>query len=220
MAQADHQSSLNLPESLRTKFTDLERRLWKVETARAISISLVALSASYLVLFFADRFWNSPVWFRSLSFLAGLAVLVFAAFRWIKNWVLKRRDLRALANLVQDKFRRLGDRLLGIVELSAEQQHASNFSPELYRAAINQVATEAEKFDFREAVDVRSTRKIIIAAASSAIILLLFGVLFPVVSLNVLHRWLAPIAQIPRETLVGIEKLPGNWLFRMAKIFP
>ncbi|MDQ6632441.1 MAG: hypothetical protein M3Y82_11925, partial [Verrucomicrobiota bacterium] len=208
MDHPQHNSTVDLPESLRQKFADLQRRLWKMETVAAVSGALIGSGLCYLVLFFSDRLWDSPVWLRTIMALAGLACFIFTSYQWTKNWVFKRRDLRALANLTQKKFRRLGDRLLGIVELSTEQKHAPNFSPELYRAAIQQVATEAEKFDFREAVEVRLTKKLMVAASGLLGILLLLGIFFPAASWNVLTRWLAPGATIPRYTLVNIENLP------------
>ena len=151
--------SVNLPDSLRRQFVELERRLWKIETAVAISISLIGICATFLALFFSDRFWDSPIWLRSILLVIALAVIIPAIAFWIIHWVVKRRDQRKLAVLVQKRFRRLGDRLLGIVELSAEHKHDSNFSPELYRAAINQVAEKADKYRFADAVETRGMRR-------------------------------------------------------------
>ncbi|MGI8967408.1 MAG: hypothetical protein ACR2H1_15170, partial [Limisphaerales bacterium] len=113
MAQIQHNSTVTLPESLRQKFADLRRRLWKMETAAAICGALIGSGLCYLVLFFSDRLWDSPVWLRTMMALAGVASFILASYRWTRNWVFKRRDLRALANLTQKKFPRLGDRLLG-----------------------------------------------------------------------------------------------------------
>ena len=52
-----------------------------------------------------------------------------AGLAWGRHWVWHRRDMGELATLVQQKYRRLGDRLLGIVELAGEREHLSNFSP-------------------------------------------------------------------------------------------
>ncbi|MBA4149935.1 MAG: hypothetical protein H0X66_17625 [Verrucomicrobia bacterium] len=202
------EQNVSLPENLKRQFASLEQRLWKVETAQAVSCAAIALFISYLILFFSDRIWDSPVWFRTLIFVAGVLVAVFAVLRWAKVWVLKRRDWRDLSVLVQRKFRRLGDRLLGIVELSAEKKHLHNYSRELYEAAIHQVAEEADKYNFVEAVESRRTKRLgIIAVALLALLLLPLAVV-PAASWNVMQRWSVPFADIERYTLVQIAELP------------
>jgi hypothetical protein len=114
-----------------------------------------------------------------------------------------------LSLIVQKKFRRLGDRLLGIVELSSHDKAQTNFSPELYRAAIHQVADETAQFDFREAVDEAHSKKLFFATIALVILVALPAVVVPAVSRNVFHRWIAPFAAIPRYTLVQLD-LPGK----------
>ena len=131
------------------------------------------LLASYLVAFLSDRAWDTPVWLRCALSAAGVGVLVWMTARWARDWILQRRDLRALADLVQKRFRRLGDRLLGVVELASEAQRPVYFSPELYRAAIDQVSSEAKEYDFREAVNVQAARKQMLTAAALLLLTLL-----------------------------------------------
>ncbi len=202
--------SVTLPDSLRRQFLELERRLWKFETALAISVGLIGLCTTFLALFLSDRFWNSPIWLRSLLFIVALVVIVPAAAFWMLHWVLKRRDQRKLAILVQKRFRRLGDRLLGIVELSTEQQHDSNFSPELYRAAIKQVAAEAEKYRFAEAVETRGAKRTFVAAGVLLGLTLLMVVIFPAASGNAFARLAAPFLKIHHYTLVDLEVASDN----------
>ncbi|MDB6029473.1 MAG: hypothetical protein JWM68_5696, partial [Verrucomicrobiales bacterium] len=145
------------------------------------------------------------MWLRSFLFILALLVVVPAAAFWIRHWVIKRRDQRKLAILVQKKFRRLGDRLLGIVELSGEKQHDSNFSPELYRAAIRQVAEEAEKYPFVDAVETRLPRKVFLGAGVLVGVAILIIALFPAASANAFARLAAPIVKIHHYTLVDLE---------------
>src|SRR5689334_5982444 len=125
MGQPENKLSVSLPENLKRQFSLLEKRLWKVETSMAVCSGSIGLIFSY-------RIWNSPVWFRVLVLTTALLIFGWSALRWMKLWIFQRRDLRALSDLVQRKFRRLGDRLLGIVELSNEKTRPVNFSPELY----------------------------------------------------------------------------------------
>ncbi len=131
-----------------------------------------------------------------------------ALLGWLKLWVLKRRDLRALSILVQKKFPRLGDRLLGIVELSSQKERPENYSPELCRAAIRQVAEQAEVFNFRQAIDTSTAKKLMLAAVILFVLILLPSVLMPTATWNVFQRWSAPFAKIERYTLVQIAGLP------------
>jgi len=202
-------NEISLPESLQRQFASLERRLWKTETATAACLALLGATTSFLILFISDRVWDSPVWFRGLLLLGAIVICTVAVFQWLRHWVFNRRDLRSLSVIVQKKFRRLGDRLLGIVELSSESKHDANFSPELYRAAIHQVASETVEFDFREAVDKRRAKKLIMAAMGLAILVLLPGLVIPAASRNVFSRWIAPLATIPRYTLVKLD-LPAQ----------
>ena len=209
MAQNQH-NDVALPENLKRQFATLERRLWKVETATAVGVVLIALVASYVVLFLSDRIWDSPSWWRTTVFLLGLATAVFAVLRWLSAWVLRRRDWRALSILVQRKYRRLGDRLLGIVELADQKEHPLNFSPELYRAAIQQVAEEAEKYDFPGAVETRSAKRILFATIGCAAFVLLLALLAPTASWNAMLRWGMPFSNTARFTLVSIQGLPDK----------
>lgn len=118
-----HQTSYptQLPENLRLKFQALERRLWWVDTTIAVCGALSGLIISYALIFISDRFWDTPPVLRAVCTLAGLGVSAWFAWSWLRHWVWQRRDSRALANVVQRKHRRLGDRLLGIVELADEE---------------------------------------------------------------------------------------------------
>ncbi|MBI3415397.1 MAG: hypothetical protein HY043_08765 [Verrucomicrobia bacterium] len=205
MALDPNLNSVNLPDELRSKFAALEQRLWNVETAAALAMILAALFGSYLLQFISDRCWDTPVWARVFLPLAALSLIALAVWRWTQHWIWRRRDLRALSNLVQKKYRRLGDRLLGIVELVEEEHHVAGYSPELYRAAIKQVAADAVPLDFSEAVDVRPAQRGLFAAAGLFALALLPALVVPAASWNSLCRWAMPMAAIARHTLVTLE---------------
>ena len=130
----------DIPDELRQQFAVVQRRLWRVETTMAVCLAAAGLFGSYLVLFFSDRLWDSPGWLRLGLLAAGIGITVGSVIWWAARWVFHKRDTRALAKLVQRRYRRLGDRLLGIVELADEEKRPAIFSPALYKAAISQVA--------------------------------------------------------------------------------
>ncbi len=198
----------SLPADLRNRFAVLERRLFRVETAMAVVSTLSGVSASYLVLFVSDRCWDSPQWLRTTVFIAGVVAIGRFVHMWGSRWGWARRDIRALAIMVQKRFRRLGDRLLGIVELADESHRPIHFSSELYQAAINQVAEQSIPFNFAQAVETTHLRRITVVAISVGFFTLIPFVLVPAVGMNTLARLGMPWKSLPRLTLVELEGLP------------
>src|SRR5512138_217463 len=145
------QPTLQLPDKLRARFEQLEARLWRIDLVILVCGALSGLIISFILLFISDRFWDTPRWLRLTATLTGAAVVAYFLLTWFRLWIWKRRDYRALSGIVQRHYRRLGDRLLGIVELSDEAKRPPYMSPDLCKAAIRQVSTEAVEFDFRQA---------------------------------------------------------------------
>jgi hypothetical protein len=211
MVESDQSVAISLPDELRGQFDRLEKKLFRVETGLLAAGSLAGLAGSYLLVFASDRLWDSPPVLRAAIFAGGVVVIGYFSAAWLKRWVLRRRTQKDLATIVQTRFQRLGDRLLGIVELSSEQTHQHGFSPELYRAAIRQVAADAAPYDFTEAVPRHALKRArTIAIVTGAAALGAF-ILFPKAGLNALAR-LFPWSSTPRYTLVEINGLPQSLL--------
>jgi hypothetical protein len=219
MAQNENDLSVTLPEGLRRQFADVQRRLWRVETTVALCSIIAGLLISLLGLFISDRLWNTPPGLRLVFFLLGLGAAIAASCVWARRWILHRRTLRDLANLVQGKYRNLGDRLLGIVELAGEQRHLANFSPALYHAAIHQVADEAQRYDFRQSISLRPAEKFALGAGGVIFCWLALSLALPHASWNAFLRWAAPTASIPRYTLVRLEGLPEKLIVPNGESF-
>ena len=113
MPQYDNLTLVDLPGGLRRQFEQAEQRLWRVETATALCAIVASLLFSWLAVFVSDRLWATPVWLRVCFFLGGLCGAAAAGLAWGRHWVWHRRDMGELATLVQQKYRRLGDRLGG-----------------------------------------------------------------------------------------------------------
>ncbi|MEW6306247.1 MAG: hypothetical protein AB1705_22500 [Verrucomicrobiota bacterium] len=209
MPPNDQQLS-GLPPGLRAQFVAVEQRLWRKETAIAVCGALCALAISYGGVLLSDRFWDTPVWLRVMLTLAGLGVLGWYVARWGRLWVWRRRDLRAFARLVQHHHRRLGDRLLGVVELADESHQPEGISPALRRAAIRQVSEEAAQYDFSQAVDPRQTRAYALALGALLLPLVLVGIIAPHAVWNAFQRWAAPVSSQARYTFVSLEDLPDR----------
>src|SRR5690242_2353029 len=130
----DEKVTVSLPESLRRQFENLRTRLFSFESTFALAFALSAILLGMFLNFVSDRFWDTPIWLRVLFFVGALLGMVAAVAWWLQRWVVRPRGMREFAVLVQHKFRRLGDRLLGIVELADEAKRPAYFSPELYKA--------------------------------------------------------------------------------------
>ena len=213
------QPTAQLPENLRRQFARLERRLWKVETASLLGVALAAVAASWLGLLVSDRLWDTPVWLRSALLGLALAAVTTTAIFWLKQWVLRRRDWRDLSDVVQRRYRLVGDRLLGIVELATQRDHPANYSPELCRAAIRQVAEEAGRYNFCAAVDSRNAKKLAGFAALLWVPVVLAVLMESKLAWNVSQRWLAPVAAIERHTLVDLAELPTTLIVPHGEAF-
>jgi len=212
MPDHDEDSLINLPAGLRGQFDEVGLRLWRVETATAVCAIIASLLLSWLLVLISDRIWDTPNWLRAFLLLCGLAGAGIAGIHWSRHWVWQRRDLRALATLVQKKYRRLGDRLLGIVELADEHKHSTNFSPALYQAAIEQVAAEAQKFDFLQSVNTRHARGFGAMSAGIAAGLLALCLLLPQAGWNSFLRWINPTGDTARYTLVALDGFPPEMI--------
>jgi len=210
----------HLPESVRAQFDGFARRLRVVETAFAMLGAAGGLLAAYLVLFVSDRFWDTPAVLRVLLMVAGAAGVAAAGWYWARRWIVRRRDERQFAVMVQRRFPRLGDRLLGIVELADESKRPSNVSPELCRAALAQVAAEASTFEFQQAVPTESTRRAALIVGIAGAVLVAGLLAMPAAGWNALQRWLRPWSNVPRYTLVELRGVTPRLVVPYGEAFP
>lgn len=212
-------NSITLPDSLVTQLRAFEARLRKMETLAAFAGGLVGLCATFVLLFVADRFVDTPRWSRVILTLTGGALAAWFAQGWAAHWLWNRRGPTQLAKLLQRHFKSLGDRLQGVIELTESNDLPANISPALMRAAIRQVAEESGRFDFANAVPVRPVRRWAFAAILLAALTAAPFVFVPKAATNALARWLMPWAQIERYTFASLEALPPELVVAHGEAF-
>jgi hypothetical protein len=197
--------SHDLPKRLQTQFAALKARLWRVELILCLTWCIFAFLISFLSVFFLDRWYDTPGMLRATLLMVALATLCLVSGWWTWRWILSKRNLRDYSKLVQRRYRILGDRLLGIVELTEDAHGETSYSDELYHAAIRQVDGDARNCDFEGAVSTKTLRRL--ASISSMLVGLTFILLLllPGAFTNALSRWLLPNAQTARYTLVTIQ---------------
>jgi len=209
----------SLPATLTRQFDLLERRLWRTDLLVALCGGTGALLLSYAALFASDRVWDTPHWLRLGVALCGWAG--FGLFGWWygRRWVWSRPTARGLALIVQRRYRRLGDRLLGIVELADPLARPSNYSAELCHAAIAQVAGEASAFDFEQAASQERSRRYVLGFLVLGLVVGSVAGIAPEAGWNALVRWFCPTADIERYTFVTIDALPDHLVVPQGEPF-
>ena len=201
---------VKLPPELLRQIRAFEKRLCFTETVVAVLGGLAALLLTYLMVFVSDRLWDTPVWLRFPLTFGGALVLAAFLYHWFKYWLWHRRSRRDLVKLVQRRYTRLGDRLLGAVELAERGAVPGEMSPALCRAAIRQVAGESAAFDFRGAVNLSKPRAVTVLFVALLAAVILPLLLFPRAGVNALMRWFRPLGDVARYTFVSLEDMPDE----------
>lgn len=213
-------SSIPLPESLVTQLHTYEARLRRLETLAALTGAVAGVLVTYVLLFVADRFADTPMWARTVLLVSGALLAGWLAHGWAKRWLWHRQGPAELAQDLQRHFRTLGDRLQGVIELTGTGKDLpANSSPALLRAAVRQVAEESGRFDFRQAVPVRPARRWALVAGVLALLTAAPFVLAPRAAQNALARWLRPWAPIERYTFASLEALPAELVVAHGEAF-
>jgi len=208
-----------LPASLAGQIGQFERRLRRIETVTAVLGGLCAALSIYAVLFASDRLWDTPPWLRCPLTAIGVGVLSALLLRWGGHWLWRRRDRRQLARLVQRYHRRLGDRLLGAVELADGENKPPGASAALCRAAIEQVAGEARRYDFRKAVNTLVFRRAVLICLFLAVLGGGAAAMAPEAAWSTLRRLWRPMSPLPRYTFSRLVDLPEQLIVPSGEPF-
>ncbi|HXY37008.1 MAG TPA: hypothetical protein VEI07_22465, partial [Planctomycetaceae bacterium] len=149
---------------------------------------------------------ETPTWARFSLFavtVASCACVPLALHRWV--W--RNRRLEQLARLLTRKHPHVGDQLLGIIELVRNDFEQAR-SRTLCVAAIQQVAEDAQRRDFRDSVPSPRHRLWTVLALVPLAACVGLVVIFPAAGLNAWARLLAPWRATPRYTFASVEQLP------------
>ncbi|HEX5446508.1 MAG TPA: hypothetical protein VFW87_22005 [Pirellulales bacterium] len=208
MSIAQVTRGLKLPDALRDQLLAFRRRVWRTKSAEALAVAAFGLLMAYLAVFTLDRLADTPAGVRGALLAAAIAIagiLPLYAYRWI--W--RRRRLPQLARLLTHKHPQIGDQLLGIIELVADETEQVR-SRALCEAAVAQVAREAAQRDFRDAVPRPRHRQWAWAAAGPALAALLLLLFVPAAAINAWQRFAAPWGTTPRYTFAALAAVPDR----------
>lgn len=176
----------------------------------AVAAGMVGVLISFLILYVLDRICPTPIWARILIFLGGIVLFVGFVPYWLHRWVWGHRSEDQLARLISKKYPGLGARLLGVIELQNQNEEDDSHSPRLRAAAMEVVASEAEKRALAEALP-NSTHRRWAGLASLLGLGVMASFLFtPKASLNALERWIFPLSQVKRYTFTQLKDTPSE----------
>lgn len=208
---------LPLPPRLQRTLERFRERLWSIKIAEGALAGILGLGISYLLVFALDRFNETPAWLRTSLLIAGFAVPALGLPLLWHRWVWKQRTLGDAARYLKRRYPKIGDELLGIVELA--HHHPGEQSQTLITAAMRQVDERLGDHDFTNAVPTRRygrrLRAVLVILAAAAMLLSVVSE----ASLNALTRWISPWRTVDRYTFAQLEKLPDSLVIPYAEPF-
>lgn len=200
--------TVGLPPRMQDALEQYQKRVWIIKLAEGALAAIFGIMVSYLVVFGLDRLFDTPTLLRVLILLTGMVGMVFFLPLKYYNWVWRHRSLEGIARLLQHKFPRFGNHVLGIVELASNRSDTSA-SPALVEAAMRQVDAEVAKRNaeggLADAVPNPRHRRWAYAAGIPIILVVIGILVIPATSRNTLARWLTPWRNVERYTFAQLE---------------
>lgn len=216
MSLAEKKAGLQLPDRMRNKLEKFQRKVWMIKLTEGLLAGAFGLLLSYLLVFALDRFMDTPAFMRAIILIVGSLGLGIWFPMVCHKWIWKSRQLEQVAKLLKFKFPRLGDHLLGIIELVNNHEEQGR-SEALTRAALAQVDEETKDRDFSDAVPKPKHRRWALIAGIPAAIAVAAILIVPAAGTNALARWLMPWKHTERYTFTQLESLPDNLVVPMAE---
>ena len=208
----------NLPPRMKAALEQYKRRVWTIKLAEGVLAAIFGILVSYIIVFCLDRVFDTPTLLRVLILVIGMVGMVFLLPMKYYNWVWKHRQLDGVARLLQQKFPRFGDHVLGIVELARNREDQLS-SPTLVEAAMRQVDAEVAKHNLADAVPNPRHRRWALAAALPLVLVVIGAVVIPATSWNTFARWLTPWRDVERYTFAQLEGKSGLRVVPYAEPF-
>lgn len=212
------EGTVNLPPRMKAALEQYQKRVWTIKLAEGVLGAIFGILVSYIIVFCLDRVFDTPTLLRAFILVMGMVGMIFLLPMKYYNWVWKHRQLEGVARLLQHKFPRFGDHVLGIVEL-ARNREDQLASPTLVEAAMRQVDAEVARHNLADAVPNPRHRRWALAAALPLVLVVIGGVVIPATSWNTFARWLTPWRAVPRYTFAQLEGETGLRVVPYAEPF-
>ena len=212
------QGKIKIPPRMKAALERYQKRVWTIKLAEGVLAAIFGILVSYIIVFCLDRVFDTPTLLRVLILGIGMVGMVFFLPMKYYNWVWKHRQLEGVARLLQQKFPRFGDHVLGIVELARNREDQSS-SPTLVEAAMRQVDAEVARHNLADAVPTPLHRRWAYAAALPLVLVVIGTVAIPATSWNTFARWLTPWRNVERYTFAQLEGESGLRVVPYAEPF-
>ncbi|MDB4394445.1 hypothetical protein N9Z68_00585 [Akkermansiaceae bacterium] len=210
-----------IPAELSKQLADFQRSLWRIKVTEAVLAGIFGLIISFLIVFALERLFPIPALARLAILIAGTSLAAVFAPYWVRRWVYGHRREEQLARLISRKFPKLGDRLLGIVELQDQQESKEAMSPELRAAAMIHVANQAAKRNMNEALPYSRHKKLALGVLMGAAAITFGFSIAPKAGGNALKRWLMPLSDTDHYTFTQFDtdKMPDPLIVPLGEAF-
>ena len=212
------QGKIKIPPRMKAALERYQKRVWTIKLVEGVLAAIFGILVSYIIVFCLDRVFDTPTLLRALILGVGMVGVVFLLPMKYYNWVWKHRQLEGVARLLQQKFPRFGDHVLGIVELARNREDQSS-SPTLVEAAMRQVDAEVARHNLADAVPTPLHRRWAYAAALPLMLVVIGTVAIPATSWNTFARWLTPWRNVERYTFAQLEGESGLRVVPYAEPF-
>jgi hypothetical protein len=215
------QETTAIPAELSKQLADFQRSLWRIKVTEAVLAGLFGLIISFLMVFALERLFPIPALVRLAILISGTSLAAVFAPYWVRRWVYGHRREEQLARLISRKFPKLGDRLLGIVELQGQQEAKEVMSPELRAAAMIHVANQAAKRDMNDALPYSRHKKLALGVLMGAAAITFGFSIAPKAGGNALKRWLMPLSDTDHYTFTQFDtdKMPNPLVVPLGEAF-
>ncbi len=210
--------AINLPPRMKAALEQYQKRVWTIKLAEGALAAIFGILVSYIIVFCLDRVFDTPTLLRVLILGVGMVGTVFLLPMKYYNWVWKHRQLEGVARLLQQKFPRFGDHVLGIVELARNREDQLS-SRTLVAAAMRQVDAEVARHNLADAVPNPRHRRWAWAASLPLMLVVIGAVVIPATSWNTFARWLTPWRDVARYTFAQLEGESGLRVVPYAEPF-
>ena len=212
------QGKIKIPPRMKAALEQYQKRVWTIKLAEGVLAAIFGILVSYIIVFCLDRVFDTPTLLRVLILGVGMVGMVFLLPMKYYNWVWKHRQLEGVARLLQQKFPRFGDHVLGIIELAQNREDQLS-SPTLVEAAMRQVDAEVARHNLADAVPNPRHRRWAYAAALPLVLVVIGTVAIPATSWNTFGRWLTPWRNVERYTFAQLEGESGVRVVPYAEPF-
>ena len=196
--------TVNLPPRMKAALEQYQKRVWTIKLAEGVLAAIFGILVSYIIVFCLDRVFDTPMLLRVLILVVGMVGMILLLPMKYYHWVWKHRQLDGVARLLQQKFPRFGDHVLGIVELARNREDQLS-SPTLVEAAMRQVDAEVARYNLAEAVPNPRHRRWACATVLPLALVVIGAVVIPATSWNTFARWLTPWRDVARYTFAQLE---------------